>query len=598
MPNVKLVSLFGICFALAGCQTAAPAAPATTPATAAPQTSAVGAAVEPALKPASAAAGAWGMSVLVASPMKLVADLDALSKSLALPMPLGQSLLPTLTSGLSPGGVTVARETLDRLDVTRPVAVIWLVRGSDAPAGWCAAIAFKERASALDALQKIGTGGAQSEGTMERRLPAGDLVWGAVKDRQLLLSSSRENLLAAGALAITTQGTPMSGQALVTLSPSVLARGTGQPLDVLVSSVLSEAMAEMDKDASGAGKRLTTASKNMTGALLKALIRPLSEIAVARVSLEIGDRRGVALRVEAQPTAGSGLAAQAAHVSPYALDPALPIRSDASAVIAWGDMAPWLADWIQVVEASGPAGGAAGRDLRALVVESMDGGSCAADVGAVPIRLMCSLTMRPGVDASHALAGYLAFLKSSNAWEAEIDGRKPTPLKVKHRGKVVEIVKAIERKDPQATALMKTIMGGDAVHTALTVKDRRVVLAIGPKPREILDGYGKPQDSMKAAAPIVARSLVDTAGANYLGLVDVVSVLGKLLANSKELGGSTLGGMMTAVPGLADLRAPVVLDGHGGSVAAMEIQVPFGSLQNIARVVSAFMGQMGSTPTH
>jgi hypothetical protein len=595
MPNVKLVSwgLFGVCFALAGCKTAAPAAPA---AMATPRPSAVAAAVEPALKPASAAAGAWGMSVVVASPMKLVADLDALSKSLELPMPLGQSLLPTLTSGFSPGGVTIARETLDHLDVTRPVAVIWLARGSDAPAGWCAAIAFKERASALDALQKMGIGGAQSEGTIERRLPSGDLVWGAVRDRQLLLSSSRETLLTAGALAITTQGTPLSGQALVTLSPSVLARGTGQPLDVFVSSVISEAIAEMDRDASGTGKRLTPASRNMTEALLRALIRPLSEIAVARVSLEIGDRPGVALRVEAQPRLGSGLAAQAAHVSPYALDPALPVRSDASAVVAWGDMAPWLADWIQAMEASGPAGRTAGRDLRALVVELMDGGSCTAGVGAVPICFMCSLTVRPGVDVSHALAGYLAFLESSNAWEAEIDGRKPTPLKVKHRGKVVEIEKAIERKDPKATALMKGIMGGDAVRTALTVKDRRVVMAIGPKPREMLDCYGKPQESMKAAAPIVARSLLDTAGADYLGLVDVVSVLGKVLASSKEFGGSTLSAMMTAVPGLADLRAPVVLNGHGGSVAAIEIQVPFGSLQNIARVVSAFMGQMGATP--
>ena len=161
---------------------------------------------------------------------------------------------------------------------------------------------------------------------------------------------------------------------------------------------------------------------------------------------------------------------------------------------------------------------------------------------------------------------------------------------------MVEIEKAIERKNPQATALLKAIMGGDAVQTALTVKDRRVVLAMGPKPREILDRYGKPQESMKTAAPILARSLLDTAGADYLGLVDVVSVLGKVLANSKELGGSTLAAMMTAVPGLADLRAPMVLNGHGGSVAAIEIQVPFGSLQNIARVVSAFMGQMGAPP--
>jgi len=50
--------------------------------------------VEPVLKSAAAAAGAWGMSLLVASPLKLAADLDALSKSLELPVSLGQGAAP------------------------------------------------------------------------------------------------------------------------------------------------------------------------------------------------------------------------------------------------------------------------------------------------------------------------------------------------------------------------------------------------------------------------------------------------------------------------------------------------------------------------
>ena len=604
MPNIKLVPslLFGI--VLAGCKTAAPAAPVATPANAplaASQSNGTqpsDAAAEPVLKPASVAAEAWGMSLVVASPMKLVADLDALSKSLQLPMPLGQSFLPMLTGGFSRGGVNLSRETIDRLDVARPLAVIWLARGSDVPPGWCAAVAFKERAFALEALQKLGASGAQSEATFERLLPSDDRVWGAVKDRQLLLSGSRATLLAAGALAITAQTSPMPVQAIFTLSPSVMARSTGQSLDAIAAGILGVAMAEAEKDAAATGKPLTPAHKKMQEALLKALIRQLTDIAVVRVSLEIGDRGGVVVRAEAQPTPGSGLAAKAAHASPYAFDPALPVRSDASAIVAWGDMAPWLADWIQVMEASGPAGQAASRDL-ALLRESEDGGSCAVDVGVFPILFMCSLTVRPGVDASRALDRYVAFLQSSNVWEAEIDGRKPKSLKVKRTGKVVEIEKTVEGRDPQAMAIVKAIIGGEVARTALTVKDGRVVLAVGAKPREILDRYGKQQPTA-TTAPILTRTLLDTAGADFLGLVDVASVLtsiyGKVQMTGKDLGNMTLTGIVAAVPGLADLRVPVVLLGRGGKVPAIEFQVPFGSLQNLARVVSPFMGQMGAAP--
>jgi hypothetical protein len=526
--------------------------------------------------------------------LKLVADLDALSKSLELPVSLGQSLLPALTGEGGPGGVKVARETLDRLDVTRPLAVIWLAPGSGVPAGWCAAISFKERAFAWDVLQTMGTGGVQSEGTFERRLPSGDVVWGAVKDRQLLLSSSRETLLAAGSLAVVAQTTPMSGQALFTLSPSVMARGTGQSLDALLAGVLGMAMAEMDKDGAKTGKPMTPASKKMIEALLKTLMRPVGEIAMVRVSLEIGAGRGVVVRAEAQPTPGSQLAAKAGHVSPYLFDLALPVRSDAMIAVAWGDVAPWLPDWIQVVEASGPAGRAAGKDLGTLLGESIDGGSCSVDLGVVPMTAMCSLTVRPGVDPARALDRYVAFLQSSNAWHAEVDGHTPKPLKLKRTGKIVETEKTIAIRDPQVRAVMKLILGGDVAHSALTVKDGRVVLAVGAKPREILSRYAKAQVAMKTAAPIVARTLLDTASANGVGLVDVMSIVTKVLA--KEFAaGQSLGGILAA-PGFADLHTPVVLSSRGGTLPSLEFQVPFGTLQILARVVSGFMGQMGPTP--
>jgi len=50
---------------------------------------------------------------------------------------------------------------------------------------------------------------------------------------------------------------------------------------------------------------------------------------------------------------------------------------------------------------------------------------------------------------------------------------------------------------------------------------------------------------------------------------------------------------MAAVPGLADLRAPVVLSGHGGRSLPWSFRCPLAAWQNVARVVSAFMGQNG-----
>jgi len=329
-------------------------------------------------------------------------------------------------------------------------------------------------------------------------------------------------------------------------------------------------------------------------ALLKTLMRPVGEIALVHVSLEIGAGRGVVVRAEAQPTPGSQLAAKAGHVSPYLFDLALPVRSDAMIAVAWGDVTPWLADGIQVVQASGPAGLAASKDLGTLLGESIDGGSCSVDLGVVPMTAMCSLTVRPGVDAARALDRYVAFLQSSNAWHAEVDGHTPKPLKVKRTGKIVETEKTIAIRDPQVRAVMKSILGGDVAHSALTVKDGRVVLAVGAKPREILSRYGKSQVAMKTAAPIVARTLLDTASANGVGLVDVMSIVTKVLA--KEFAaGQSLGGIL-AVPGFADLHTPVALSSRGGTLPSLEFQVPLGTLQILARVVSGFMGQMGPTP--
>ncbi len=186
MRNRKSLSLLSLLFGFAalGCKSAPPTPPPATPAVA---VAAAVAKVESELKlaPAQAASESLGMSVLVASPMKLVADLDSISKDLQLPMALGQSLLPMITSGAGPGGMNVSTETLARLDATRPLSVIWLVRGAQQPVGWCAALAFKDEKFAAQSLQVLGTAAEERAGAKHMKTPSGEMVWAAVAQRQL-----------------------------------------------------------------------------------------------------------------------------------------------------------------------------------------------------------------------------------------------------------------------------------------------------------------------------------------------------------------------------------------------------------------------------
>jgi hypothetical protein len=403
-----------------------------------------------------------------------------------------------------------------------------------------------------------------------------------------VLSDSLETLLSGAALAISTQSTSVLGQVLFTINPAIMAKSTGQSLDALSAALLTKILAELDT--AKTGKPITPASKKLVEGMMKAFVPTLSQIAVARLSLELGSQNGILLRAEMQPTKGTSLAEKLARVSPYVFDTALPVAGDASIEVAWGDVKGLLAEWANIVEESSASGKVVGKEIRAYM-DAFNGGSCAVDLGAANVASLCSLTTRPGVKVAQALDQYVSFVRASNDWEAELESRKPAPVKIKRTGKIVEIEKAIERKDAREMAVMKALFGGAVLRMALEPRGDRVLLAIGGKPRELLKKYGKAASPEKA--PILKRALLDTAGADYVGFMDVMALVNKILGSSKEMAGPQLGMMMAAVPGLADMRAPLVFSGSGGNVPALEMQIPFGTLQNVARVVSGFMGVMG-----
>ena len=52
--------------------------------------------------------------------------------------------------------------------------------------------------------------------------------------------------------------------------------------------------------------------------------------------------------------------------------------------------------------------------------------------------------------------------------------------------------------------------------------------------------------------------------------------------------------MFAAVPGLAALHAPLVVVVRSGPKLTIELQAPYGSLENTANVARPFMGVMGA----
>ncbi len=123
------------------------------------------------------------------------------------------------------------------------------------------------------------------------------------------------------------------------------------------------------------------------------------------------------------PAAGTDFATRTAHRAPYTFDARLPVRSDGTTVMAIGDVSMWLSTFGKMLEATGPAGHAALRDIKAM---SELGGewSCVLEPAQTGIATLCSSALKPGVTTKAALDAATAWLVSQNAWEAEAHGRK------------------------------------------------------------------------------------------------------------------------------------------------------------------------------
>jgi hypothetical protein len=525
--------------------------------------------------------------MVAVAPGKILADLDALSQRLGLPMKLGQELLSSLGSLGFPGGGSHLKEVLNRLDPASPIAIVWVLAEKSAAKGFCAALTFKAPLGARQTFDEMGSAGAGRNGVFERRVETGDVIWGGIKGRTLFVSGSPEALLFAGALAEAAQLSPPTDQIVFTVLPQALARASGKAPDAIVAQLQAAMSAATVQDK-------TKAALQRTGmATVEAAARLALEASAFHLSVEVGPRDGLALRAELVPAPGTDFAKRCMVRSRFAFDASLPVSDDTTAVFALGDLWPLFSNLGPVVEASGPSGHTFWRDLTKLS-EATTGFSCTAESGGSVFHSLCSSVLRPGIRARTALDAAVAVSNSQHAWQAELEGRKMTPLKIQRSRDVVEIEMKIENSDATAQAFARAIAGGDRARYAFTVKDGRLLSAWGRTARETLGHYGT-SNSLKNA-PLVAATLTRNGGAEGVASVDVIAFALRLLATGNGLPGGPVAAMAGSLPGVAEMKAPFVFTLRSGNLLSGEFQIPLSSLDSIGKVVRTVLGAVAPSP--
>jgi hypothetical protein len=547
------------------------------------------------LQPPDAARSALLARVFLAPPARVAAALDALSRRLELPMALGQMTLDQLGKAAVDAGLPLSRATLDRLSGDLPVVVAVVGKPGASDPSICAAIPFRDAASARKALDDLGPAQARVEGASQRRL-ADEKIWAALDGSTLFLAGKAEHIGEAGALAIEGQRVPLTAQISSTIYPEAIAAMKGTTVSAalgLLDGLMAMALVDEKQVTKKTG--LTPAGAKGTTAAVKLLLEPFAESQTVHMSLDLGSDRGLLVHTDLEPKPGTSFAKRTAATAAYAIDPTLPVRSDGTDVFAWSPLGrSW--DIVRAVfGASGAAGTKAVAALDELRATSVGSGSCTLEVDTSPPTALCSWPLKTGVDGKRGIDNFLAFLKATPAWEAEALGTKTGPPRLRKTGDVVVVERKLDLKklDEKQKKVMRALFGGETQRFALTARGGRILQAFGPAPDKYLAQLAKAGPTTPAPTPpALAEVTARTKDHETLVFLDVMGLVGFALKASGEKAGQAQA-MFGAIPGLAQLKAPLAITSTGGATAGIELQIPYSTLANAVKVAKPYFGMMG-----
>jgi hypothetical protein len=148
---------------------------------------------------------------------------------------------------------------------------------------------------------------------------------------------------------------------------------------------------------------------------------------------------------------------------------------------------------------------------------------------------------------------------------------------------------------PEQAAMMRTYFGGDVSRYAVTVRGGRLLQFQGPTARARLLAWKDVTAGASAPTrpPLLAETLARTRGASFMMWLDPLALVLRMLAHSTDPSMRQARIMLSALPGLATTRTPIVIDAPAGPGFTAELRVPMATFDNVATLVGPFMGLMG-----
>ncbi len=414
----------------------------------------------------------------------------------------------------------------------------------------------------------------------------------------LFVSSHEGAIEAGGALALEEMARGTADAAAPALWVEFRPQVFGSALPALLKLGLTAALNKPAAAAGGKGHGAAPEPPEKAAAAREmaiAMLDGLPQIAAVRATVQIDQTVGLALHLIVVPVAGGVLATELAGAVPYAIDPRLPASESSAAVTAFGGKGPVVDGMAWIAAHGGASGHGFGAALDALSNQVDGGVSCTLRLQA-PMDMGCFWSLRKGAKPNKVLDLYLAFLRTASSWNAAMGRGSEMPVRVQRRAGVLEVEEPVAEDHHLTKEARRHLLGGDTRKTAATVRDDQLITAQAVRPRELLATLLGATPA--APAPLLATALQRTAGAHAVFFLDLPSAVMKLSAGSPDPGLRQAHRMMLAVPGLSELKAPLILSLRSREALDLEIALPTESIQNIGEVLRPFMGVMGGGAPH
>ncbi len=537
------------------------------------------------IRPADDVRGGLLATVTVSSLDRALGDVDGLARKLQLPFS-GKDLMTTLAAQNR-----MPPELLSLVDTSQPIGVAFVVPGKGAPPFQAIALEARSPEALAKLLAGLGTTETTDEGARKIRRPDSTILWVVASGRQLIASASADGVRAAGSLALEARRTTAE-DVVVHVFPESLARWQGTDV--------ATALAQLRKEAVGGqeGVPLRPSERAALDGALERLMAPLPDTRVGTLSFDVDPTAGLRFHANLDPRSGSPLARRLARPTAYKLDHGLLAGpTDPLAVLSASGATPlWLEllDAVLAAEARAGIKGAATLQERWLAFRRQlaPGLSTAIRARRNGASVDIVWPLAAGATGASALEAFAALASAQGTAEVlrEVYLKQAPEIRVRRElGLVVaELAFPVRHQRNDIGAAVEALFGSGTLGLVARVDAGRFLLSTEPEARTRMAG-GTPLP--------VPVEVEETRGADAFVYVDlwasVRSAMGAIKQQNPQQ--AQMLGMLSMIPGIAQLKLPVVASYRSGQSLDGELHVPLGTLMNAAAVLRPMMG-IGALP--